>query len=67
MKPGTVWVPADPELPVRVKRTTASQKRVLIVFWGIHGVAHYFWHSKDSTLDSSFFEELPSPLAQKMQ
>jgi hypothetical protein len=41
MKPGTIWLPADAELPVRVKRTIASSKRMLIVFWGIHGIAHY--------------------------
>jgi hypothetical protein len=68
MKPGTIWLQADAELPVRVKRTIASEKRMLIVFWGIHGIAHYCWLPKDSTLDSLFFcEEVLSPLAQKMQ
>jgi hypothetical protein len=68
MKPGTVSLPADTELPVRVKRTTASEKRMLIVFWGIHVIAHYCWLPKDSTLDSPFFcEGVLSPLAQKMQ
>jgi hypothetical protein len=32
MKPRTIWLPAVAELPVRVKRTTASEKRMLIVF-----------------------------------
>jgi hypothetical protein len=32
MKPGTIWLPAGAELPVHVKRTIASQKRMLIVF-----------------------------------
>jgi hypothetical protein len=68
MTPGPVWLPADAKLPVRVKKTIASEKRMLIVFWGIHRIAHYCWHPKDSTLDSSFFyEEVFSPLAQKMQ
>jgi hypothetical protein len=68
MKPGTIWLPADAELPVRVKRTLASEKRVLIIFWGIHEIAHYCWLPKDNTLDSPFFrEEVLSPLAQKMQ
>jgi hypothetical protein len=41
---------------------------MLIVFWGIHGIAHYCWLSEDSTLYSPFFsEEVLSPLAQKMQ
>jgi hypothetical protein len=41
---------------------------MLIVFWGIHGIAHYCWFPKDSTLDSPFFyEEVLSPLAQRMQ
>jgi hypothetical protein len=57
MKPGTGWLPADAELPVHVKKTIASEKRVLIVFWGIHGTAHCCWFPKDSTLDSSFFCE----------
>jgi hypothetical protein len=35
MKPGTVWLPADAELPIHVKRTIASEKRMLMVFWGI--------------------------------
>jgi hypothetical protein len=41
---------------------------MLIVFWGIHGIAHYCWLPKENTVDSSFFcEEVLSPLAQKMQ
>jgi hypothetical protein len=68
MKPGIVWLPAEAKLPIHVKRTIASEKRMLIVFWGIHGIAHYCWLPKDSTLDSPFFcEEVCSPLAQKMQ
>jgi hypothetical protein len=68
MKPGTVWLPADAELPVRVKRTIAREKRMLIIFWGIHGIAHYCWVPKNSTLDPPFFcEEVLSPLPQKMQ
>jgi hypothetical protein len=68
MKPLTIWLPADAELPVGVKRTSASEKRMLIVFWGIHGIAHYCGLSKDRTLDSPFFcEEMQSPLAPKMQ
>jgi hypothetical protein len=42
VKPRTIWLPADAELPVHVKRTIASEERMLIVFWGIHGIAHYF-------------------------
>jgi hypothetical protein len=38
MKQGTIWLPADTELPVRVERTTANEKRILIAFWGIHGI-----------------------------
>jgi hypothetical protein len=41
MKPGIIWLPADAELPIRVKRTIASENRMLVVFWGIHGIAHY--------------------------
>jgi hypothetical protein len=68
MKPGTIWLPVDAELPFHVQRTTASEKRMLIVLWGIHGIAHYCWLPKDSTLDSPFFsEDVLSPLAQKMQ
>jgi hypothetical protein len=68
MKPRTIWLSADAELPVRVKRTIASEKRMLIVFWGIHGMAHDCWLPNDSTLDSPFFyEEMLSPLVQKMQ
>jgi hypothetical protein len=53
MKPGTNWLPADAEL---------------LAFWGIHGIAHYCWLAKQSTLDSPFFcEEVLSPLAQKIQ
>jgi hypothetical protein len=57
MKPGNIWLPADAELPVRVKRTIASEKPMLTIFWGIHGIAHYCWLPKDSTLDSPFFCE----------
>jgi hypothetical protein len=68
MKPGTIWLPADTELPVHVKRTIASEKRMLTIFWGIHGIAHCCWLPEDNTLDSPFScEELMSPLAQKMQ
>jgi hypothetical protein len=68
MKPGTIWLPADAELPVCVKRTIANEKRMLIIFWGIDGVAHYCWLPKDSTLDSPFFcEEVLSPLVHKIQ
>jgi hypothetical protein len=67
MKPVAIWLPADAELPVRVKRTIASEKRMFIVFWGIHGIAHYCWLPKDDILNSSLFcEEVLSPLAQKM-
>jgi hypothetical protein len=41
MKPGTIWLPADAELPVRVKRTISSAKRMLIVFCRIHGITQY--------------------------
>jgi hypothetical protein len=41
MKPGIIWLPAGSEPPVRVKRTIASEKRMLTVFWGIHGIKHY--------------------------
>jgi hypothetical protein len=68
MKPETIVLPADAELPVCVKRTVASEKRMLIVFWGIHGTAHCCWLPKDSTSDSPFFcEEVLSPLARKIQ
>jgi hypothetical protein len=68
MNPGLIWLSADAELPVRVKKTTASEKCMLIVCWGIHGITHYCWLPKDSTLNSPFFcEELLSPVAQKMQ
>jgi hypothetical protein len=32
MKPGTIWLPAGAKLPVRVTRTIASEKRMLIIF-----------------------------------
>jgi hypothetical protein len=41
MKPGFIWLPADAELPVLVKRIIPSENGILIVFWGIHGIAHY--------------------------
>jgi transposase len=64
----TIWVPTDAELPVRVKRTIASEKGMIVIFWGSHGIAYYCWVSKNSTLDSPFFcEEVIRPLAQKMQ
>jgi hypothetical protein len=67
MRQGIVWLPADAELPVRVKRTIASEKPMLVVFWGIHGIARDCWLPKDNTLESSFFcEEVFSPFAQKM-
>jgi hypothetical protein len=59
MKPETVWLPVEAELPVRVERTIASEKCMLIIFWGIHGIVHYCWLPKDNTLYSPFFcEEL---------
>jgi hypothetical protein len=68
MKPAAVWFPADAEPLVRLKRTTASEKRILIVFWRSHGIAHSRWLPKDSILDSPFLcEEVLSPFAQKMQ
>jgi hypothetical protein len=67
-KPGIIWLSADAELPVQVKRTIASVKLLLIVCWGIHGIAHYCWLPKENTLDSPFFcEGVLSPLTQKMQ
>jgi hypothetical protein len=41
MKPGAFWLPADAEVPVRVKRTIESEKHMLIFFWGIHEITHY--------------------------
>jgi hypothetical protein len=68
IRPGTIWLPTEAELPVRVKRTIASEKRMLTVFWGIHGIAHYYWLQKDNILDSPFIcEEILAPLVQKMQ
>jgi hypothetical protein len=51
MKLGTIWLRADAELelPVHVKRTIASKKYMLIVFWGIHGIAHDCSLPKDNT------------------
>jgi hypothetical protein len=57
MKPGNIWPPVDAKLTVRVKRAIASEKHMLIVFWGIHEIAYYCWLPKDSTLDSAFFCE----------
>jgi hypothetical protein len=57
MKPGTIWLPDDSELPVRVKKGIASKKHMLTVFWGILGIAHCCWPPKDSTLDSPCFCE----------
>jgi hypothetical protein len=68
IKPGTIWLPADAEQPVRVKKAIASEKCMLIVFWGIHGIANYCWVPKESTLDSPFFcKKVLSPLAQRRQ
>jgi hypothetical protein len=58
MKPGTTWLSADGELPVRVKRTIAREKRMVIVFLEIHGIAHRCW---------LFCGEVLDPLVQKMQ
>jgi hypothetical protein len=55
MKPGTVWLPADAELLVRVKKAVESEKLMPIVFCGIHGITHYCWLPKDSRLDLPFF------------
>jgi hypothetical protein len=55
MKPGTVWLRADAEQSVRVKRTIASEKPRRTFFWGIHRIAHYCWLSKGSILDWPFF------------
>jgi hypothetical protein len=55
MNPRTIWLSADAELPVRVKRIITSEKCMPTVFWGIRGIAHYCWRPKDSTLDSLFF------------
>jgi hypothetical protein len=57
MKPGTNWLPADAELPVHVKRAIASENRMLIFSWGIHGIVHYCCLPKDSILNSPFFCE----------
>jgi hypothetical protein len=68
MKPGIILVPADAELPVRVERTIASEKRMLVVFWGIHGIVHYCYLPKDRTFDLPLFcEKVLSPFAQKMR
>jgi hypothetical protein len=68
IKSEVIWLPADAELPVGVKRTIASGKHMLIVFWGIQGIAHYCWLPKDSVLDSPVFcKEVLSPIVQKMQ
>jgi hypothetical protein len=41
---------------------------MLIIFWGIHGIAHYCWLPKDSTLNSLFScEQMLRQFAQKMQ
>jgi hypothetical protein len=68
MKPWIIWLAADAERPVGVKRPIANQKRMLIIFWAIHGITPECWLPKDSTLDSPFVcEEALSPLAQKTQ
>jgi hypothetical protein len=68
IKPRTIWLPAGAELPVRVKSTIANEKRMLVVFWEIHGIAHYWWRPKDSALVSAYFcDEVLTPLAQRMQ
>jgi hypothetical protein len=68
MKPWTIRLLADAERPVRIKRTITSETRMPMVFWEIHGIAHYCWLPTDNKLDSSFFwEEALSPVIQKMQ
>jgi hypothetical protein len=52
MKPGIISLSVDAELAVGVKGTIASEMCILIVFWGIHGIAHDCWLPKDNTLNS---------------
>jgi hypothetical protein len=37
IKSETIWLPADAEIRVRVKRTITSEKCTLIVFWEFTG------------------------------
>jgi hypothetical protein len=68
MKPSIVWLSAEAELPVRVKRTIASEKCMPMVFLGIQGITYDCWLPEDSILDSIFFcEGVFDPAAQKFQ
>jgi hypothetical protein len=68
MKPRIAWLSADAELLLRVKRTITSEKRMLIVFWGIQGIKHYSSLPKESILNSTFFcKEVLDPIARKLQ
>jgi hypothetical protein len=33
MKPGAIWLPADTEIQLRVRRQIVSEKGMLIIFW----------------------------------
>jgi hypothetical protein len=46
MKRGAIWLPAEAELLVRIKRTIASEKCMPIISWGIHAIARYFGSPK---------------------
>jgi hypothetical protein len=41
IKPVTIWLPIDAELPVHAKKTIVRESRMLVIFWGIHGIVHY--------------------------
>jgi hypothetical protein len=67
MKPRTIWLPADAELPVHVKRQLQAKAHT-DHFLGNSRDRTLLLAPKDSTLDSPFFcEEVLSPLVQQMQ
>jgi hypothetical protein len=61
---GRPWHEVSGSLASGWRRTTSpcqkdncKRKCMLIVYWGIHGITHYWWFPKDSVLNSPFVKE----------
>jgi len=54
INPSSIWTVPGDEVPVRPRITVQSEKRMLIVFWGISGIVHRCWLPKGERLNAEF-------------
>jgi hypothetical protein len=66
--PGSIWRSSEQQAPARLRLTIASEKRMLVVFWGVQGIVDRVWLPNDMRLNAELsLPEVLEPISQKLR